>query len=231
MKPRALVVDDEQQMLAIVTFALETQGFSCDSTADPVQAFQMATTGHYHLLVLDVLLPKMSGVALTEKIRAVDAHTPIILLTALGEEEHRIRGLEAGADDYVTKPFSPRELALRAQALVRRSAPKETSEWHTFGELQVNTVRSKALWRGLLVTESAVEVKLLLMLAQAQGAPVPARQLIRYSWEVMSIEGGRQMLKTTIYRLRKKMESVGLDPGVIEAQRGLGYALRLPADH
>ncbi|WP_406712558.1 response regulator [Trueperella pyogenes] len=115
--PRALVVDDEPQMLAIVTFALESKGFTCVTAATAAEAWHKLTAYEFHLAVLDIMLPHGSGLDLTERIRAQIGDLPIILLTARADVEDRIKGLEAGADDYLTKPFSPQELALRAQAL------------------------------------------------------------------------------------------------------------------
>ena len=226
-KPRALVVDDERQMLSIVTFALETQGFNCDSTSDPIRAWDFLQTQTYQLIVADILMPGMSGVELTRKIRGISNHTPIILLTALGEEEQRITGLEAGADDYVTKPFSPRELALRAQAIVRRSRPHDTLGQLSLGDLHLDQLRGVASWKGLPLTESLTEVRLLALLADNAGKTVPARTLIAEVWKTANLRGGREMLKTTVYRLRKKMELVGTDCR-IESRRGIGYSLQLP---
>lgn len=123
MSPRALIIDDEPQMLSIVAFALQTQGFDCSTAPNTARAWEHLSTKPVDLLVLDIMTPTGSGIDLVKRIRGRGDGVPIILLTALGDEEDRIAGLEASADDYVTKPFSPRELALRAQAIVRRTAP------------------------------------------------------------------------------------------------------------
>ena len=107
MTPRALVVDDEPQMLSIVSFALETQGFECLSVANTARAWEHLAAHNVNPLVLDIMTPTGSGIDLVKRNRARGDDVPIILLTALGDEEDRIAGLEAGADDYVTKPFSP----------------------------------------------------------------------------------------------------------------------------
>ena len=119
--PRALIVDDEPQMLAIVEFALQTQGFECVTAPDAERAWRLLLTQDVDLAVLDVMLPGASGIELCRRIRS-RLDVPVLLLTARGETEDRIVGFEAGADDYVAKPFSPREVALLAQALVRRTA-------------------------------------------------------------------------------------------------------------
>ena len=117
--PQVLVVDDEPQILMIMRFALETAGFTVVTATDGAQAWSTFKQRRFDLVVLDLMIPVVSGVAVAERIRGI-SDVPIMMITALSDEPDRIRGLEAGADDYVTKPFSPRELTLRAQALVRR---------------------------------------------------------------------------------------------------------------
>ena len=144
-KPLGLVVDDEPQMRYVITFALETQGFRCVSAASAESAWEKLGQESFDLVILDVMLPGLGGVELCRRIRATST-TPIILLTALGDEEDRIAGLEAGADDYVTKPFSPRELALRASAVVRRTA-SGTRDAVSNGALSILTATGEEIGR------------------------------------------------------------------------------------
>ncbi|WP_216395689.1 response regulator transcription factor [Arcanobacterium phocae] len=227
MKPCALVVDDETQMVSIVTFALETQDFVCDSATTPVAAWELLQHNHYDLVVLDVLMPRGSGIDITRRMRAAGMMTPIILLTALGQESDRIAGLEAGADDYVTKPFSPRELALRAQAIVRRLAQHSDKDEQLYGPVRVDNRTNRAWFNGILVTESQAEVALLGALAKHANDVVTTRDLVTAAWGPNTGAGGREMVKTTIYRLRKHLEAVGIDPGCIRSHRGLGYSLTI----
>lgn len=182
MKPRALVVDDEAQMVSIVTFALETQEFECESATTPARAWELLQHNHYDLVVLDVLMPRGSGIDITRRMRALGIETPVILLTALGQESDRIAGLEAGADDYVTKPFSPRELALRAQAIVRRLAPEREENHQIFGPVRIDRRGGRAWYDGVLVTESQVEMAILATLAKRANDIVPTRELITAVW-------------------------------------------------
>ncbi|WP_311590725.1 response regulator transcription factor [Trueperella bernardiae] len=223
MMPRVLVVDDEPQMLAIVTFALESKGFTCLTAASAAEAWQLLSTSHFHLAVLDIMLPHGSGLDLTARIRSQVGDLPIILLTARSDVEDRIRGLEAGADDYITKPFSPQELALRAQALLRRSYPDEVRE--SIGELVVDADRLEATWRGRRLNISATEVRLLTTLIRHAGAVVTHRQLLNEAWGAPDHHGGREMLKTAIYRTRKTLEKSGLGV-VIRSHRGEGYSVQ-----
>lgn len=222
IQPRALVVDDEPQMRAIVTFALETKGFTCVTAASAAEAWGLLTSYDIHLAVLDIMLPRGSGLELTRRIRTQIGDVPIILLTARSEVEDRITGLEAGADDYLTKPFSPQELALRAQALVRRSFPDDESREH-IGELAIDMDYLEATWRGRKLNVSATEVRLLAALMRHDGEVVTHRQLLSEAWGVTE-PGGREMVKTAIYRLRKTLEKSEVDV-VIRSHRGEGYSI------
>jgi len=157
--PQVLVVDDEPQILMIMRFALETAGFTVVTATDGAQAWSTFKQRRFDLVVLDLMIPVVSGVAVAERIRGI-SDVPIMMITALSDEPDRIRGLEAGADDYVTKPFSPRELTLRAQALVRR--------WHgrrspalSNGDLMIDTASHRVYLHGSALDMSDTEVRFL----------------------------------------------------------------------
>lgn len=225
--PIALVVDDEPQMVSIVAFALETQGFSCVKARNAREAWHALESQPIDIAIIDVMLPDASGIHLVKKIRGAGKSTPIIILTALSDENDRIDGLLAGADDYVTKPFSPRELALRAQAVVRRAGPHEEAPAVsvTLGPLHLDTVREHAFWDGKRIDLSTTEFRVLAVLAERHGQVVPYVRLLTDAWGTSSHSGGREMIKTTIYRLRKHLAEVGADPALIESVRGKGYCL------
>ncbi|TLM99349.1 response regulator, partial [bacterium] len=138
-KPRALVVDDEIQMVSIVAYALETQGFEVIQAYDGREALKKFDEEKPDLVILDVMLPGMNGFEVCQHIRGTTL-TPVILLTARKEDEDIIHGLELGADDYITKPFRPRELALRAQAVCRRTCGEMNSQSITVGKLRIDQV-------------------------------------------------------------------------------------------
>ena len=227
MKPTALVVDDELQMISIVSFALEVQGFSCVEASTVPDAWRILTSRHVDLVVLDVMMPSGSGVDLVKRMRASSIEVPIILLTALREEKDRIAGLEAGADDYVTKPFSPRELALRAQAIVRRSHPASHAHTVELGPLTIDPRAHAAHWESRRLDLSVTELRVLLALARRPDTIVSQREIVNEAWATSDAIGGRDMVKTTIYRLRRSLVAAGVDGLVIESHRGLGYRLRL----
>ena len=215
-RPLGLVVDDEPQMRYVITFALETQGFRCVSAADAESAWELLSEESFDLVVLDVMLPGLGGVELCRRIRAAAA-VPIILLTALGDEEDRIAGLEAGADDYVTKPFSPRELALRASAVVRRTAAG-TGDVVSNGALSVQAATGEVAWEGRPIPLPDTEARLLTW-----------ADLLNEVWGTAESAGGREMVRTTVYRLRRHLGRRNAPPDLVVAARGQGYTMpRLP---
>lgn len=233
--PLVLVVDDEVQMTTIISFALETQGLRTLTAADAPSARTLLEAEPIELVVLDVMLPGESGIDLCRSLRDT-SDVPVILLTALGEVDDRVAGLTAGADDYLTKPFSPRELALRAQAILRRSTGSAmltgpTGQVLQCGALRVDRERGSASWDGVDLDLPETELRLLGRLAQDAGRAVPLRTLLQEVWGTSRAEGGRDMVKSMIYRLRQQMRAQGAPTDLIEAVRGQGYRIRvLPAD-
>lgn len=222
--PRVLVVDDEPQMLSIVSFALETQGFECVTAPSAESAWRILAEQHVDLIVLDIMLPGASGVELCRRVRS-HHRIPVMLLTARGEVDDRVRGLEAGADDYVVKPFSPRELALRAQAVMRRTGAGADDGLVRNGPLTVDTRIGEVTYGQRRLEVSETEARLLAALAERAGEVVTWRELLNEVWATSSPIGGRQMVKTSVYRLRQRLASgLGLST-VIETVRGAGYAM------
>lgn len=224
-KPVALIVDDEKQMLSIVSFALEVQGFDHVEADNVSDAWRILNSQKIDIVVLDVMMPSGSGVDLAKRIRAASNEVPIILLTALGEENDRIAGLEAGADDYVTKPFSPRELALRAQAIVRRLQSMTETDVLKVGLLTIDRQTLSAHWEGRRLDLSVTETRVLLSLAARAGEIISQRAILNEAWATNESAGGREMVKTTIYRLRRNLEAAGVVSVIIDSHRGLGYSL------
>lgn len=221
--PHALVVDDESQMVSIVSFALETKGFKTTSSRSAEDAWRLLQLTDFDLVVLDVTLPGASGIQLCERIRAT-SDVPVILLTARSEEDDRLRGLIAGADDYLTKPFSPRELALRAVAIVRRTQGRRTAVTTLRnGPLVIDQVRRTVHLEGRALQLSETELRLLTVLALNVGEVVSWRTLLNEVWATSEIAGGRDMIKTTVYRLRQQLGATGEQ--LIVTVRGAGYLM------
>ena len=222
-RPHVLVVDDERQMVSIVGFALETQGFTTSSARSAEEAWRLFGAENFDLVVLDVMLPGASGVRLCERIRTV-SDVPVILLTARGEESDRLAGLLAGADDYVTKPFSPRELALRAAAIVRRTRGRaQRSEALVNGTLAIDPAQRTAHLDGRALRLSDVELRLLTALMRHQGEVVSWRVLLNEVWSTDEAVGARDMIKTAVYRLRQHLGPEADD--LIVSVRGTGYLM------
>ncbi len=221
--PRVLVVDDESQMVSIVVFALETQGFVASSARNAEQAWRMFQEEAFDLVVLDVMLPGASGVQLCERIRGV-SDTPVVLLTARGDEQDRLKGLLAGADDYVTKPFSPRELALRAGAIIRRTRGQTRDSGRiTNGALVIDQGQRTAWLDARRLRLGDVELRLLIALARRAGEVVDWHALLNEVWHTGEVQGGRDMVKTAVYRVRHAL-GPGADDLVVSV-RGAGYLM------
>ncbi|MDC4233806.1 response regulator transcription factor [Actinomyces sp. B33] len=219
--PRALIVDDEPQILMIMQFALETAGFAIVTANDGARAWELFSCGDFDVVVLDLMIPSVGGLALTERIRAV-SDVPIMMITALSEESDRVRGLQIGADDYMTKPFSPREFALRAQALVRRWRGRPTTSIVN-GALTVDIVRHRVLLDGRLIEMPATETHFLEALALHMGRSVSYRDLLNQVWATHETNGGKDMIKMTAYRVRQALGDEGRT--YVRSLRGVGYTM------
>lgn len=225
---RILLVDDEPRMVELLTFALEAAGYQVRTAADAERAWEVVRSEPVALVVLDVMLPgPMSGVDLCRKVREA-SDLPIILLTALGADGDRVRGLEAGADDYVVKPFSPRELVLRIGAVLRRAAAAPATPSGTersVGDLHLDAARSRALGAGRDLHLSPSEFKLLWTLAEQPGRTVGWADLSAALGQASGQRGGRHAVRTAIYRLRGKLGDDPHNPRHILSDHGRGYRL------
>ncbi|MFE7765309.1 response regulator transcription factor [Streptomyces sp. NPDC057438] len=221
--PTVLVVDDEPQMTIIIEFALETQGFTVLTAHDGATALNLLRTRAVDLVVLDVMMPAMDGLTLCGRIRA-RSDVPVMLLTALSQHDDVIAGLEHGADDYVTKPFHPREVALRAQALVRRHRRGSGAALRV-GRLVIDPVAQSASLGPHRLDLPFTEFKLLTHLASRRGVPQSWQDLLREVWGTSDLLGGRDVVKSTVYRLRSRLAGVPGGAAYIRTLRGVGYLM------
>ena len=222
MKTKILVVDDEPDALDLIQYNLKAAGFDVVTAADGEEALRKARATQPNLVILDVMLPEVDGLEVCKTLRRepVTAAIPIIMLTAKAGEIDRVLGLELGADDYVTKPFSPRELVLRVKALLRRRIPEEPhSERLDFGELQIDIPRHEVLVDGKPVELTATEFKLLNVLAERRGRVQSRETLLRDVWEYDSLIDTRTV-DTHMRRLRDKL---GKAAHYLDTVRGVGY--------
>lgn len=222
MKTTILVVDDEPDAIELIEFNLKTAGFHVISAADGAEALKKARTVLPAVILLDVMLPEVDGMEVCKILRRdpATAGIPIIMLTAKAAELDRVLGLELGADDYVTKPFSPRELVLRIKALLRRGhGVEEKSEQIHFGALCVDVPRHLVTVSGKRIELTATEFDLITVLAQRRGRVQSRDKLLQDVWEYDAVIDTRTV-DTHMRRLREKL---GKAARYIETVRGVGY--------
>ncbi|MHB1305630.1 MAG: response regulator [Limisphaerales bacterium] len=222
MKPKILVVDDEPDALELVEFNLKGAGFEVVTAADGAEALKKARAHVPDLILLDLMLPEVDGLEVCKILRRDSATSaiPIIMLTAKAAEVDRILGLELGADDYVTKPFSPRELGLRIKNLLRRrSDDHEKADRMQIGELLIDVPRHLVAVSGKGVDLTATEFKLLALLAQRRGRVQSREQLLRDVWQYDNLIDTRTV-DTHMRRLREKL---GRGARFLDTVRGVGY--------
>jgi two-component system, OmpR family, response regulator len=228
--PTILVVDDEPRIRDVVEYALGREGFSVISAANGEEALQKLRAGGVDLIVLDVLMPELDGLSVCRAVRAESA-VPIIFLSSRAEEVDRIMGLELGGDDYVTKPFSPRELTTRVKAVLRRTSKSQarpSGELVSHGDIRIDRSKHEVTVRGERVTLTVTEFSILETLLEQPGRLFTRAQLIQraYAHDNHITE---RTVDTHVRRIRSKLRPFGLD--VIETVHGLGYrAAELPGE-
>ncbi len=221
-KLKILVVDDEPDAIELIEFNLKQAGFDVITAADGEEALQKARKSQPALVVLDVMLPEIDGLEVCKTLRRdpATASLPIIMLTAKAAELDRVLGLELGADDYVTKPFSPRELVLRIKKLLEREkVAAKKADRIVFGELLIDLPRHQVSWRGKRIDLTATEFKLLMLLAERRGRVQSREQLLRDVWNYDSMIDTRTV-DTHMRRLREKL---GPAAKFLDTVRGVGY--------
>jgi DNA-binding response OmpR family regulator len=233
MAATVLVVEDERKLRDLVRSYLERAGFTVLSTESGAEALTMALTSTPDLVILDLGLPDVPGETVARELRAgpVTATTPILMLTARSAEEDRIRGLELGADDYVTKPFSPRELVLRVQAILRRGAPAAAQGITSFGggELVIDEPQRQATVRGEAVSLTPTEWGVLVALATVPGRVYSRFELINRV-RGYEFEGYERTVDSHVKNLRRKVEDDPGNPRIVQTVLGGGYRLGLTRD-
>jgi two-component system alkaline phosphatase synthesis response regulator PhoP len=224
MARRALVVEDDPDIVELVEHYLARDGWVVDSSGRGREALRRARSGHYQLLVLDLQLPDLDGLSICAEVRRDPRtlHLPIVMLTARGDETDRIVGLEGGADDYIVKPFSPKELVARVRALFRRVDRKPSSdEPLVFRELEVDRTRHTVRWAARPVKLTAKEFALLAALLEARGRVLSRAALLEEVWGYSYAEGTRTV-DVHIRRLREKIPE--LAPAIVTVKT-LGYRI------
>ena len=225
MTPLVLVVEDEDSILAMLRYNLEAEGYRCAVARDGEEAMLMIEERSPDLIVLDWMMPLLSGVEVCRRVRRSPAHRalPIVMLTAKGEETDKIRGLDAGADDYITKPFSPAELVARVRALLRRSRPDGFGERLAYADLEMDLAAHRVRRGAREVHLGPTEYRLLRHFLQRPQRVFSREQLLDAVWG-RDIYVEPRTVDVHIRRLRKALNAKG-EPDLIRTVRSAGYAL------
>ncbi|HEY3318054.1 MAG TPA: response regulator transcription factor [Coriobacteriia bacterium] len=226
MEPkRVLVVDDEESMLKIIRYALEEAGFRVETAEDAETAERVLPSFHPDLIVLDVMLPGASGLEFTRDLRTKSS-VPVLMLSAKSEEIDKILGLELGADDYVTKPFSPRELVSRVRAHLRRAAaPTSASNGHTVGDLRIDPDSHQVYMRGVNIHLTTTEFQILEVLSRSPGKVFSRAAILDSLWGGGFV-GDERAVDVHVHNIREKIERDPAEPDYLLTVRGIGYRLR-----
>ena len=230
MNPHLLIVDDDERIRSLLQQFLIQSDYLVSTAENAKQAITLLSAIEFDLIILDVMMPGQDGISFTAKLRNLKNNTPILLLTARGEIEDRIKGLEAGADDYLPKPFEPKELLLRINAILRRMADLKEEQIMpktlNFGNLKYDVARNE-LWEGedqirLTTTES----QLMKIFTSALGEPISRANLVTSLGKAVSLAQDRA-IDVQITRLRRKIEVNPSKPRYLQTVRGAGYMLLL----
>ena len=222
---KVLIVEDDVDLLDLTTYALRREGYEVVAAVDGLQGLARWEAERPDLVLLDGNLPGLNGFEVCRRIRQAGA-TPIIMLTARDQEEDIVRGLQLGADDYVTKPFSAKQLGARMQAVLRRSQAdpsRQAASVVRAGDLVLDLQSHEVTKGGRAVQLTPLEFKLLYMLALNEGRVIPYSRLVEYAWGYG--DGDASLLKTHISHLRSKLGLEAGQPGAIRAVGGVGYTL------
>ncbi len=223
---RILVIDDNSRDRKLLRDALELEGYSVEEASDGPEGLKALFTSRPDLVVLDILMPDMDGWVVCQRIREI-TEVPIIMLTALNRDEEVVKGLELGADDFVSKPVSPRQLIARSRAVLRRvRAPVATEGDFVYddGALLIDVAQHRVRLEGQPVQLSPTEFRLLVALAEAPGRVQPYRALLSRVWGPEYVDDV-DFLRIYVWRLRKKLERNPEEPTRILTERGFGYCI------
>ncbi len=216
---KILIIEDELSIVKMLTYDLKQVGYNVDSALDGRVGLHKALKEDYDLILLDVMLPSMNGMEVCKQLRANNHQAYIIMLTAMDDEMHTIEGFDVGADDYVKKPFSPRELTARIKAGLRRQDKKETSETVVYKDITLDTSSYDVYKHGVKLSLTLKEFELLEYLIRHKGKALSREQLLTKLWGY-SYDGDTRVVDVHIFKLRDKVDP---DQTYIKTVRGIGY--------
>jgi len=233
---KILVIEDDEEIIELIEINVEHLDYELDTAVDGEKGLKMAKSGHYDLIILDLMLPKLDGMEICKRLRSENDNTPILMLSAKSEEFDKVLGLELGADDYLTKPFSIRELLARIKANLRRvevdkkdNAGKAMPEDLTIGELSIEPGKHKVTISGESVSVTPKEFELLYLFAANPGKAFSREELLEQVWGYQ-FEGYDHTVNSHINRLRNKIEKDPSDPTYLKTVWGVGYRFVEPEE-
>lgn len=234
MDKKVLVVDDEQSIVTLLQYNLQQAGYQVLTASDGEEGKNLALSEQLDLIILDLMLPKLDGIEVCKQIRQKKVNTPILMLTAKDDEFDKVLGLELGADDYMTKPFSPREVVARVKAILRRSqlqleepVAEEEDDSIRIAGVKIFPERYEVYFQDELLELTPKEFELLLYLARNKGRVLTRDQLLSAVWNY-DFAGDTRIVDVHISHLRDKIEQNSKKPTYIKTIRGLGYKLEEP---
>lgn len=230
LKRHILIVEDERSIATLITYNLEQAGYKTTVAYDGEQALTIIDEQSFDFIILDLMLPKIDGFQVCAELRKKDNDIPILILTAKSDEENKVIGLQTGADDYLTKPFSPKELIARIEAIFRRTDRKTVKERKeiTIGELQLYPQNYQAYLRGRPLDLTKKECEVLIYLAEHKGEIISREQLLHQVWGY-DYAGDTRTVDMQVSRLRDKVEQNSKEPRYIKTVWGIGYRMDDPS--
>ena len=229
MKQKILIVDDEEPIVTLLTFNIQRAGYMTEVSYNGKDAINKAMSHDFHLIILDLMLPEVNGMEVCRYLREHEVDTPILMLTAKDNEMDKVKGLEVGADDYLTKPFSPKEVIARINAILRRVELSRTLEHPKMkiGDLVIYPDSNEVTIQHQKLTFTRKEFELLLYLVTHKGKVLSRNQLLKDVWDYDFV-GDTRIVDVHIGRLREKIEPSTKKPTYIITIRGLGYKMEDP---
>lgn len=226
MTPRILLVEDEESLMEAIKLNLELEGYEVETADSGKKAIKKTIGQRYNLLIFDVMLPEIDGFELCEKIRVTDSDTPVLFLTAKNDNEDKLRGFKAGADDYLTKPFNLEELLMRVKVLIKRSTrgtQADPSKVYQFSGNEINFVKFTAKTRsGKVLSLTNKETALLKILVERKGEVVSRNQILHFVWGY-DVNPSTRTIDNFIMTFRKYFETDPSNPQHFHSVRGVGY--------
>jgi two-component system OmpR family response regulator len=221
---RILLVEDDQKIASFVVKGLKSAGYAIDHASDGEEGLHLALTEPYDAAILDIMLPKLDGLAVIERMRKGKLSTPVIILSAKGSVDDRVRGLQRGGDDYLTKPFAFSELLARVQALIRRASSASEPTRLTVGDLSIDLLTREVVRDGKKIELQPLEFSLLEYLMRHAGRVISKTMIMEHVWDY-NFDPQTNVVEVRISRLRDKIDR-GFDAKLIHTVRGVGYVLK-----